>query len=76
LFIIPAAAVKVVTKDPFTRDESQAPSNHLYKLEARFSLFKLLGISHDDVKKKLFYVCLKGDAKQWFHSLNHSDEIS
>jgi hypothetical protein len=24
LFIIPAVAVKVVTKDPFTRDESQA----------------------------------------------------
>jgi hypothetical protein len=43
-------------KDPFTSDGIQGPSYHLYKLEVRYSLFKLLGISHDEVRKKLFYV--------------------
>jgi hypothetical protein len=55
-------------KDPFTSDEIQGPSN---KLEASCSIFKLSGISHDDVKKKLFYVSLQGEAKKWYHSLNH-----
>jgi hypothetical protein len=30
LFIIPAAAVKYIMSDPFTGDESQAPSDHLF----------------------------------------------
>jgi hypothetical protein len=38
-------------KDPFTSDEIQGPSN---KLEASCSIFKLSGISHDDVKKNSF----------------------
>jgi hypothetical protein len=32
----------------------------LYKLEVGYSLFKLSGISHDDIKKKLFYVFSQG----------------
>jgi hypothetical protein len=74
-FIIPTAAVKDIMMDPFNVDESQEPYDHLYNLEPRCSLFKLSGISHDNVEK-LFYVFLKGDAQQWSHSLNHSDWIS
>jgi hypothetical protein len=55
-------------KDMFTSDGSQEPSDHLYKLEARCSLFKLSGISHANVKN-FFYVSLQGEAKQWYHSL-------
>jgi hypothetical protein len=50
-FIIPPHVVKDIMKDPFTGDGSQGPSDHLYKLEARCSMFTLSGISHDDVKK-------------------------
>jgi hypothetical protein len=71
-FIIPPNTVNDIMKDPFTGDGSQGPSDHLRKLEARCSLFKQSGISHDDVKKKLFYVCFQGEAKEWYHSLNHS----
>jgi hypothetical protein len=50
-FIIPPDAVRDNMKDPFNGDGIQGPSDHLSKLEARFSLFKQSGISHDDVKK-------------------------
>jgi hypothetical protein len=36
-FIILAHAVKDIMKYPFTGDGSQAPSDHLYKLETLFS---------------------------------------
>jgi hypothetical protein len=56
-FIIPTHVVKDILKVPFTSDASQGPSDHLYKLEARCSLLKLSGISHDNIMKKLF-TCL------------------
>jgi hypothetical protein len=72
-FIIPPDVVRDIIKDPFTGEGSQGPSDHLYKLEARCSLFKLSGIFHDDVKKN--YVPLEDEAKKWYHSLNHSDGL-
>jgi hypothetical protein len=29
--------------------------------------------SEEDVKKKLFYMLLMGDAREWYHSLLHTD---
>jgi hypothetical protein len=34
------------------------------------SLFKLFGISQDEVKNKLLYSSLYGDVRKWFKYLN------
>jgi hypothetical protein len=33
------------------------------------SLFKLVAVPHDDVKRKLLYISLAGNASMWFRSL-------
>jgi hypothetical protein len=75
-FKIPADDVDAVMREPFTGDGSMAPSDHLYSIEARYSLFKLSGISQDEAKKKLLYVSLKGEARNWYHSLKHTDRLN
>ena len=74
-FAIPTNVVEDVMRNQFSGDGSIGPSDHLYMIEARCSLFKLSGISQDDVKKKLFYVSLKGEARNWYHSLKHINKL-
>ena len=74
-FAIPANVVEDVMREQFLGDGSIGPSDNLYLIEARCSLFKLSGISQDEVKKKLFYVSLKGEARNWYHSLKHIDKL-
>ena len=65
-FAIPANVVEDVMKNPFAGDGNKTPSEHLQMIEERCSLFKLSGISHDEVKSKLFCVSLKGVQRSGF----------
>jgi hypothetical protein len=73
---IPADAIKDIRSDPFSGDGSKTPADHLLMIEERCSLFKLSGISQDEVKSKLFYLSLAGAARDWFLSLQHTDRIN
>jgi hypothetical protein len=42
---------------------------NLHAIEDLCSLFKLAGVPHDDVKRKLLYLSLAGNARIWFRSL-------
>jgi hypothetical protein len=44
-FTIPTNSIKVVMKEPFTGDQSMAPTDHLCNMEATFSPFKISSIS-------------------------------
>ena len=61
---------KRAMKLTFTWDKSQTAMGHLYAIEDLCSIFKLSGIHHDDVNRKLLYLSLSGDARIWFRSLN------
>jgi hypothetical protein len=44
--------------------------DHLQLIEDRCTLFKLAEISEDEVKRKLLYLSLDGDAQVWMRSIN------
>ena len=68
-FQIPIAIAKKAMKLTFTGDKSQTAMGHLHAIEDLCSLFKLAGIPHDVVKRKLLYLSLAGNARIWFRSL-------
>ena len=53
----------------FAGDGSKSALDHLQLIEDRCSLFKLAGISEEEVKRKLLYLSLTGEARIWFKSL-------
>jgi hypothetical protein len=69
---IPIGITKKAMKLTFTRNMSQTAMGHLHVIEDLCSLFKLAGIHHDDVKKKLQYLFISGDSRIWFRSLNEN----
>jgi hypothetical protein len=75
-FQIPVGAIKDVMKDTFLGDGSKTALDHLYMIEERCSLFKLSGIPQEEVKRKLLYLSLSGDARQWFRSLEKADRLN
>jgi hypothetical protein len=62
---IPASAVLDILGS-FSRDGSRSALNHLHLIEERCMLFKLVDISKEEVKRKLLYSSLYGDARTWF----------
>ena len=66
---IPTDAIKDIMSSPFADDGSKTPSNQLQMIEERFSLFRIAGIKHEEVERRLFYFSLIGDARNWYHSL-------
>ena len=59
---IPIGIAKRAMKLTFIGDKSQTAMGHLHTIEDLCSLFKLSGIHHDEVKRKLLYLSLSGDA--------------
>jgi hypothetical protein len=64
--------VEDIMKGQFLGNGSVGPSNHLFKIEWRCTLFKLSCISQE-VNKKIFYVSLNCEARNWYYSLKHID---
>lgn len=46
------------------------PKDHLLMIEEKCGLFRIAGLSHDEVKKKLFLKPLERDALKWYCSLD------
>ena len=46
--------------DYYTGDGTVHPSIHLLKLTELFELFKISGLTRDEVMRKLFFLSLKG----------------
>jgi hypothetical protein len=54
----------------FSRDGSRSALDHLHLIEDRCTSFKLADIIEEEVKRKLLYLSLDGDAHIWFRSMN------
>jgi hypothetical protein len=54
----------------FSGDKSQTAIGHLHTIDDLCSLFKLYGIHHDEMKRKLLYLSISGNARIWFRSLD------
>ena len=67
---IPMGHVKRVMKNPFTGDGTKSAREHMEIIEEICGLFRLPGISEDQVKRKLLYLSLSGNARDWYMSLD------
>ena len=59
---IPAGHVKRIMKNPFTGDGTKSAREHVETIENICGLFRL-PISNDQVKRKLLYLSLSGNAR-------------
>ena len=66
-------AIEDIMSSPFAGDGSKTPSDHLQMIEERCSLFRIAGIKHEEVERRLFYFYLIGDARNLYHCLKHTD---
>lgn len=48
-------SIKDIMSSPFVGDGSKTPSEHLQMIEKRCSLFKIVGIKHEEVKRRLIF---------------------
>ena len=65
---IPIGHVKRVMKNPFTGDGTKSAREHMELIEDICGLFRLSGIPEDEVKRKLLYLSLSGNAHVWYGS--------
>ena len=72
---IPIGHVKRVMKNPFTGDGTKSAREHVETIEDICGLFRLPGIPDDQVKRKLLYLSLSGNARIWFRSLDEEVTI-
>jgi hypothetical protein len=54
----------------FIGDKSKTTMGHLHAIEDLCSLFKLVDVPHEHVKRKLLYLSLSSNACIWFRSLD------
>ena len=59
--------------NPYAGDGTIHPDMHLIYMDELCGLFKLAGLSRDEVKKKLFPLSLKGRALAWYRLLDDTD---
>ena len=71
-FKIPLGIVKIVIDNPYAGDGIVHPETHLLKLTKLCELFKLAGMTRDEVMRKLFALSLKEKALEWYRLLNIS----
>ena len=69
-FEIPSGMIEKLLDNPFTRDGTLHPDEHLIYVHEVCGLFKLGGVPGDVVKKKVFPLSLKGDASTWYRLCN------
>jgi hypothetical protein len=64
-FKIPLGIIEKVMNDHYAGDGTVHPSVHLLKLTELCELFKISGLTRDEVMRKLFALSLKGKALEW-----------
>ena len=65
-FEIPSGMIEKLLANPFTRDGTLHPDEHLIYVDEVCGLFKLAGMPDDVIKKKVFPLYLKGDELTWY----------
>src|ERR1043165_7618493 len=65
-FKIPLGIIEKVMNDHYAGDGIVHPSVHLLKLTKLCELFKISGLTRDEVMRKLFALSLKGKALEWY----------
>jgi hypothetical protein len=74
-FKIPIKIVERVINNCYLRDGTVHHGDHLLFIHELCELFKCVGISMDQVKRKLFSLSLKGRAAEWYKTLKDSRSI-
>jgi len=69
-FKIPIGHVKRVMKNSFTGDGTKSAREHIELIEDICGLFRVPVIPEDEVKRKLLYLSLSGNALDWYRSLD------
>jgi hypothetical protein len=67
---IPTGHVRRIMEHHFTRDGSKSVKDHVEMIDDICSLFRLPGISEDEVRRKLLYLSLSGNAREWYKTLD------
>jgi hypothetical protein len=67
---IPTGHVRRVMEHHFNGDESKSAKEHVEMIDDICSLFRLPGISEDEVRRTLLYLCLSGNAREWYKTLD------
>ena len=62
----PSSIIEKLLANPFTRDGTKHPDEHLIYVDEVCGLFKLAGVPEDVFKKKVFPLSLKEDALTWY----------
>jgi hypothetical protein len=70
-FKIPMKNVERVMNNCYLGDGPIHPGDHLLFIYELCELFKCAGISTDQVKRKLFFLSLKGRAVEWYKLLKN-----
>ena len=65
-FEFPSGMMERLLANPFTRDGTKHPDEHLIYVDEVCGLFKLAGIPDDVVKRKVFPLSFKGYALTWY----------
>jgi hypothetical protein len=68
-FKIPMNIVERAMNNCYLGDGTVHPGDHLLFIHELCELFKCAGISIGEVKRKLFYLSLKGRAAEWYKTL-------
>jgi hypothetical protein len=74
-FKIPIKIVERVTNNCYFGDRTVHPGDHFLFIHELCELFKCVGISTDQVKRKLFSLSLKGRAAEWYKLLKNGRSI-
>jgi hypothetical protein len=74
-FKIPMKIVERVMNNCYSGDGTIYPGDHLSFIQELCKLFKCIGISTSEVKRKLFSLSLKGRAAEWYRLLKDGRSI-
>jgi hypothetical protein len=74
-FKIPMKIVEHVMNSRYLGDGTVHPGDHLLFIHELCELFKCVGISSRQVKRKLFSLSLKGRAEEWYRLLKNGPSI-
>jgi hypothetical protein len=74
-FKIPMKIVERAMNNCYFGDGTVHPGDHLLFIHELCELFKCAGISRSQVKRKLFYLSLKGRAVEWYKTLKDGRSI-
>ena len=74
-FKIPMKIVEKIMDECYAGDGTIRPSDHLLKLTELCELFKIAGLSRENVMKKLFPLSLKDKAREWYDLLDNPHNL-